>query len=81
MTVFDWLFVFIMVSFVELLILGGIFDGPPNLNIFNPVKNYERWTNLNWFGVAFFTLVLNIICPVLAACYWFWKLCTVGRKG
>lgn len=51
-----------------------------DFSFFNPVCNYEQWCNMNWFGVIFFTLLINITCPVYALCYWFWKLCTVGRK-
>lgn len=49
-------------------------------DIFNPVANYHEWTEMNWFGVILFTLIINIISPVISVCYWFWKLCTVGRK-
>lgn len=74
------IFVVVFVSVVELLfIVDGCDRG--DLSVFNPVENYRRWTNLNWFGVILFTFLLNVICPGLSVCYWFWKLCTVGRKG
>jgi hypothetical protein len=67
-------------SLIELLfITDGC--GCDDLSVFNPVENYRRWTNINWFGVILLTFLLNVICPGLAVCYWFWKLCTVGRKG
>lgn len=50
------------------------------LTFFNPIQNYEEWQGMNWFGVIFFTLLLNIIMPTLAFGYWFYKLCTVGRR-
>ena len=49
-------------------------------DIFNPVANYHEWTEMNWFGVILFTIIINVISPVIAVCYWFWKLCTVGRS-
>lgn len=48
--------------------------------IFNPIRNYKRWENMNWFGVILFTTLLNLICPILSIGFWFYKLCTVGRK-
>jgi hypothetical protein len=78
---------YIFVGMVNLFILSLIefaivFEtcGHVDLSVFNPVENYRRWTSMNWFGVILFTFLLNIICPGLAVCYWFWKLCTVGRK-
>ena len=56
------------------------FDYDYAFNIFNPVLNYKRWKKLNWFGVILFTTILNLICPVLSIGFWFFKLCTVGRK-
>lgn len=50
------------------------------LDFFNPVINYKLWTSMNWFGVLIFTILLNVLCPVIAVGYWFYKLCTVGRK-
>ena len=55
-------------------------DGRDGFVFFNPVKNYKAWSSMNWFGAGFFTLLLNVICPFWAFCYWFCKLCTVGRK-
>lgn len=73
----DWVFLLLWITLIDVCFLArcDMFD----LAVFNPIKNYKRWTSMNWFGVVFFTLVLNIVCPVLAFYYWFWKLCTVGR--
>ena len=62
-----------------------------NLSIFNPIRNYNTWTNLNWFGIGFVTILLNLIALPMAILYWIYKivelLCnftyllfTVGRK-
>ena len=51
-----------------------------DLSFFNPLRNYEEWYGLNWFGVIFFTIILNVTLPLYAFLYWFYKLCTVGRE-
>lgn len=38
--------------------------------------NYE----VNFFGTAVVCIIYNLICPMASVCYWFYKLCTVGRK-
>lgn len=35
---------------------------------------------VNWFGAIMLSLLYTIICPIGAVCYWFYKLCTVGRR-
>jgi hypothetical protein len=45
----------------------------------NPLYTYKRY-HVNWFGAAVVALIFNCVCPVLSFCYWFYKLCTVGRK-
>jgi len=47
---------------------------------FNPLWLYGYYTNLNWFGCVMLALGLNLLCPPISICYWFYKLCTVGRK-
>ena len=54
--------------------------GGDDLEFFNPLRNYEEWDSMNWFGVILFTTLLNILFPAYSLAYWFWKLCTVGRK-
>ena len=49
-------------------------------NFFNPIRNYRTWTSMNWFGVILGTVFLHILLPVYAIVYWFYKLCTFGRK-
>lgn len=57
------------------------FDGCPFLN---PIENYEEWEKLNWFGVAVFTLLINLFLLPYAVFYWIYKLFywlfTVGRE-
>ena len=49
--------------------------------VFNPIRNYKTWTSMNWFGVILGTIVLHVLLPVYAIGYWFYKLCTFGRKN
>ena len=55
-----------------------------DLTFLNPIRNYEEWEALNWFGVGVTTILLNIICLPYAVCYWIYKLVrwmfTVGRQ-
>jgi hypothetical protein len=39
-----------------------------------------RHARVNWFGAIFLALIANAILPVIAIVYWFYKLCTIGRK-
>jgi hypothetical protein len=45
----------------------------------NPVWWYRNYP-VNLFGAAMCALGFTILCPVMAICYWFYKLCTVGRR-
>ena len=79
--------VFLVVA-IEVFILNSIdFD----LSIFNPIRNYDKWIDFNWFGIGIITILLNIIFIPYAVCYWIYKivaiiccliywLFTVGRK-
>lgn len=66
-----------LISFFEAFVLIGMdFD----LSIFNPIRNYNRWRKINWFGVIVATILLNVIFLLYAIVYWGYKLVTVGRK-
>lgn len=68
-----------IICFIELIILICALE-IEDFSFFNPIRNYKKWSCMNWFGVIFFTLLLTIIFPVFALGYWFYKLCTVGRN-
>ena len=55
---------------------GNLRDLHYNLN---PIMLYRRYT-VNWFGCFCLTILTNIIWAPFAICYWFYKLCTVGRR-
>ena len=47
--------------------------------ILNPVKLYKEY-KVNIFGLILLTLFINLLCPLYTIGFWFYKLCTVGRK-
>lgn len=71
---------FIILTLIEVVFVLDVMDDPDGFAFFNPIRNYKTWTSMNWFGVIFVTLMLNVIMPLYAIGYWFYKLCTVGRK-
>lgn len=85
----------VLIIFMLMVLFGGIIllgIADLNLAIFNPIRNYNEWVKLNWFGISIITLLLNIIFIPYAIGYWIYKilrLCgwliyklfTVGRNG
>jgi hypothetical protein len=49
------------------------------LNFLQPNIIYHN-TKLNYFGTGVVFLALNLFFLPMALCYWFYKLCTVGRR-
>ena len=45
----------------------------------NPIWIYRNY-EVNFFGAIVVCVLYNLICPIGSICYWFYKLCTVGRK-
>lgn len=45
----------------------------------NPIWIYKKY-RVNYFGAAMICIFYNLISPIGSICYWFYKLCTVGRK-
>ena len=45
----------------------------------NPRWIYNH-TKTNWFGTICLAILANVAFGPSALCYWFHKLCTVGRK-
>ena len=48
-------------------------------NMLNPIAIYKN-QKLNVFGCIVLTLLGNILLCPAAPFYWFYKLCTVGRR-
>lgn len=49
------------------------------LHFLRPDTIYHN-TKLNYFGVGVVCLALNLLFLPMAFCYWFYKLCTIGRR-
>lgn len=72
---------FIIVGFMFLMIFGGLIGiNSFGFSFFNPIRNYEQWNKMNWFGIIFCTIAVNVILFPYAICYWIYKLFTTGRK-
>ena len=73
---------------ISWIIFGGIFSLLPlevyslfgSFKYLNPLFLYDYHNKLNWFGVICLALFYNSLCPLITISYWFYKLCTVGRK-
>ena len=46
---------------------------------FNPIQVYKE-NNVNWFGCIMLVLLTHILFLPIAIIYWFYKLCTCGRR-
>lgn len=54
-------------------------SGENGLRLCNPKWIYNH-TKTNWFGTICLTILVNVVFGPTALCYWFYKLCTVGRE-
>lgn len=62
------------IAFIEVSIVDGI-----GVCFCNPKWIYNH-TKTNWFGATCLTILANVAFGPVALIYWFYKLCTVGRK-
>ena len=46
----------------------------------HPKYIHRKLRRVNWFGATVIALFYNLLCPMCALTYWFYKLCTYGRK-
>ena len=81
MTVLEWIVVFIVWHMLGLAVCipWGYYECTDVWALCNPYYSY-RYYSVNWFGAIMLSLLYTAFCPVGALCYWFYKLCTVGRK-
>lgn len=73
----------LLIGFVAIMVNLVFFIEVKNwdsLSLFNPIRNYNTWTQYNWFGIMILTTLLNIILFPYAISYWIYKLFTVGRR-
>lgn len=66
-------YVFINVIFLPTLSIENMETG------FNPIRVYQE-NNVNWFGCIMLVLLAHILFLPIAIIYWFYKLCTCGRR-
>lgn len=59
--------------------IGGVLSEFDNFSFMNPIKIYKTY-KVNYFGAAIICIIYNLLCPIGSIGYWFYKLCTVGRK-
>lgn len=84
---YDWLWIIFVWS-----LLGGIiptvshcYEGTGAISMadgwefVNPI-HVHKYNKVNWFGAIVVAAIYNALCPIGSVCYWFYKLCTVGRK-
>lgn len=60
-------------------IVAASMAGEMGLCFCNPKWIYNH-TKTNWFGTIFLAILANVAFGPTALCYWFYKLCTVGRR-
>jgi hypothetical protein len=83
MTLIEILIIWNISGFAVWLAMA-VFDGSPmneasGFEFCNPVWLYEQY-RVNYFGAGFLALLFSLMCPVYSLGYWFYKLCTVGRR-
>lgn len=84
---YDWLWIIFAWSIVGGFILvvahcarsRGAIDMADGWEFVNPI-HIHKYNKVNWFGTTIVALIYNALCPIGSVCYWFYKLCTVGRK-
>jgi hypothetical protein len=78
-TIMVILFVWNLVGFFITLIWNVLVE-TDGWELYNPYLSYDYHTSVNWFGAIIISLFYTALFPVGAICYWFYKLCTVGRR-
>ena len=61
------------------LVIVGVLDKFDDYSFLNRIKIYKTY-HVNYFGAALICIVYNFLCPIGSIGYWFYKLCTFGRK-
>jgi hypothetical protein len=70
-------------NFIGFFIVGCLSRCSDLDEYLNPISIYHN-THLNIFGCIVFTIIRNLLCPIVSIIYWtvafFYWLMTVGRK-
>ena len=65
---------------VNICMLGEVIKGKASYEaMLNPIAIYKN-QKVNVFGCIVLTLLCNITLCLAAIYYWFYKLCTIGRR-
>ena len=81
----EWYWIALIIyGIITLLISFVVLDNAPNLeqaldDSLNPIAIYREY-EVNVFGCIVLTILGHLIIPWIALFYWFYKLCTVGRR-
>lgn len=62
-----------------ILCICGVLTKFNDLSYVNPIKIYKTY-RVNYFGAALICIIYNLLCPIGSIGYWFYKICTIGRK-
>lgn len=62
-----------------ILILLDVLNKFDDFSYVNPIKIYKTY-RVNYFGAALICIIYNLLCPIGSIGYWFYKICTIGRK-
>lgn len=81
----EWLIVWhVFGAFITFLMWNyssglGAVSAAKGIEYVNPKHVYE-YNKVNWFGAIVVSTLYGLFCPICTIGYWFYKLCTVGRK-
>ena len=66
---------------INMFIMAACLDNGDvvGLQWINPIVIYNN-VHVNWFGCIVLTILAHIVAGPWVVFYWFYKLCTVGRK-
>ena len=76
--IFIYITIMLVVNFIWWILAINV-SGEIGLRFCNPRWIYHH-TKTNWFGTICLAILANVAFGPSALCYWFYKLCTVGRR-
>lgn len=77
MDIGEYILIFIVWNVVGFIMALASMDST-GLEYVNPCWIYRHYP-VNYFGAALLFIIFNLLCPIASFCYWFYKICTVGR--
>ena len=70
---------FVGLTIIAITGFAGAVDNASGVEFVNPCFIYRK-VRVNWFGASVLALIYTVLLPMPAIVYWFYKLCTFGRK-